>query len=221
MEGERIAEMLGVQPWLEEMALKARLRICTSPRILHLATHGFFLPDQEWDPIENRRKRGTLSGGAGSGACGITKPVLENPLLRSGLALAGANTWCHGGSPPHEAEDGILTAEDVSGLDLLETELVVLSACETGLGEVHTGEGVFGLRRAFVLAGARALVMSLWKVPDLETRELMEDFYRRILDERRPPAEALLEAQLALKKKYPDPLCWGAFIYQGDPGIDS
>src|SRR5262249_58189665 len=87
----------------------------------------------------------------------------------------------------------------------------------TGLGHVHVGEGVFGLRRAFVLAGARTLVMSLWKVPDDQARELMEDFYRRLLaGEGR--AEALRQAQLAMKAKYPDPFCWGAFICQGDPG---
>ena len=140
----------------------------------------------------------------------------ENPLLRSGLALAGANTWRKKGSLPPEAEDGILTAEDVSGLDLLDTELVVLSACETGLGEVQTGEGVFGLRRAFVLAGAKTLVMSLWKVPDRQTQELMVDFYRRVL-EGQPRAEALRQAQLAMKSKYPNPYYWGAFICQGNP----
>ncbi len=138
----------------------------------------------------------------------MSGPGMENPLLRSGVLLAGFKTWLKGGSLPAEAEDGLLTAEDVSGLDLLATELVVLSACETGLGEVRTGEGVFGLRRAFVLAGAKTLVMSLWKAPDEQTRELMEDFYRRIL-RGEPRAEALRQAQLEMKKKYPDPYKYG------------
>ncbi|WP_208343971.1 CHAT domain-containing protein, partial [Aetokthonos hydrillicola] len=117
---------------------------------------------------------------------------------------------------PEEAEDGILTAEDVSGLDLLNTELVVLSACETGLGAVQAGEGVFGLRRAFVLAGAKTLVMSLWKVPDQQTQELMTDFYRRLL-QGEPRAEALRMAQLSMKSRYPHSYYWGAFICQGNP----
>jgi Uncharacterized protein conserved in bacteria len=206
VEGERIATMLGVPAWFEGAALETRLKDRKSPRILHLATHGFFLPDQKRD----------LERAAGLRDIGS---ALENPLLRSGLALAGANTARRQGSLPPEAEDGILTAEDVSGMDLLDTELVVLSACETGLGQVRTGEGVFGLRRSFVLAGARGLVMSLWKVPDEQTQELMEDFYKRILDDRliQSRAEALRVAQLALKERYPDPGYWGAFIYQGDP----
>src|SRR5205085_8000015 len=114
------------------------------------------------------------------------------------------------------AEDGLLTAEDVSGLDLSGTQLVVLSACETGLGEVHIGEGVFGLRRAFVLAGARAVVMSLWKVPDGPTHELMADLYGRLLAGE-PVAEALRGAQLALRQRHPEPYFWGAFVCLGDP----
>jgi CHAT domain-containing protein len=195
-EGEQIASLLKVEPWLEAQVLEARLKAERSPRILHLATHGFFYKDQPHDPESGR---------------------WENPLLRSGLLLAGYNTWLARGELPPEAEDGMLTAEDVTGLDLLDTELVVLSACETGLGEVHVGEGVFGLRRAFVLAGAKTLVMSLWKVPDQQTQELMVDFYQRIL-KGEPRAEALRQAQLALKAKHPDPLYWGAFICQGDPG---
>ena len=211
-EGEEIAAKLGVRPWLGDEALEARLKTCRSPRILHLATHGFFLKNQERDPNLERPgfgivgNRGRLSGAG-----------LENPLLRSGLALAGANTWLKHGALPDDAEDGILTAEDVSGLDLLDTDLVVLSACETGLGDVQTGEGVFGLRRAFALAGAKTLVMSLWKVPDQATQTLMTDFYDRILAGQ-PCADALREAQLALKQQYPQqPFYWGAFICQGDP----
>ena len=93
----------------------------------------------------------------------------------------------------------------------------MLSACETGLGEVKTGEGVFGLQRAFVLAGAKTLVMSLWGVPDEPSRELMEDFYERILSGQ-PRADALRAAQMTLRAKNPDPFYWGAFICQGDPG---
>ena len=93
---------------------------------------------------------------------------------------------------------------------------MVLSACETGLGEVQVGEGVVGLRRAFVLAGARTLVMSLWKVPDQQTQELMEEFYRRLLAGT-ARADALRETQLTLKAKYPAPVHWGASISQGDP----
>jgi CHAT domain-containing protein/tetratricopeptide (TPR) repeat protein len=210
-EGEIIAGLLGVRPLLGSEVLESRLKACGAPWILHVATHGFFLSNQDRDP---KQEHHWVVGGELGRLAGLH---LENPLLRSGLALAGSNTWLQKGQLPPEAEDGLLTAEDVSGMDLLDTELVVLSACNTGLGEIRTGEGVFGLRRAFVLAGAKTLVMSLWKVPDEETRELMEDFYRRILAGE-PRAEALRNAQLKMKAKYPDPFFWGAFICQGNPG---
>jgi len=212
LEGERIAALLGVKPVLDRV-LDQPLKAIRSPRILHLATHGFFLEDQPTDPTSGWRDLGAIDR--------LANARFENPLLRSGLLLAGFNTWRNGGEPPAEAEDGMLTAEDVTGMDLLDTELVVLSACETGLGQIHVGEGVFGLRRAFAVAGARTLVMSLWKVPDKQTQELMVDFYQRILrGEGR--AEALRQAQQAMRTreggKYAHPFSWGAFICQGDPG---
>jgi len=201
-EGEEISKLLGIQPWMEENVLESKLKSFRSPRILHIATHGFFLANQ--GDLLHLFDR--LSG-----------QDMENPMLRSGLALAGANTWISRQTLPEEAEDGILTAEDVSMMDLTNTELVVLSACETGLGQVLKGEGVIGLRRSFVLAGAKTLVMSLWKVPDEQTKELMVDFYKRLLLSGKPRAEALREAQLAMKDKYPNPYYWGAFICQGNP----
>lgn len=213
-EGEDIAGLLGVSPIMAEAALEQRLKAVTSPRILHIATHGFFLPDQERDLNQELPQLAALPGPGNTWE--RLAHGLENPLLRSGLALAGANTWLDHGALPPEAEDGLLTAEDVTGLDLLATELVVLSACETGLGQVQVGEGVFGLRRAFMLAGAKTLVMSLWKVPDAQTQTLMVEFYQGLLTGT-PRAEALRQAQLALKKEYPEPFYWGAFICQGNP----
>jgi CHAT domain-containing protein/tetratricopeptide (TPR) repeat protein len=213
-EGERIAVLLNthrqtrIEPWLGTKVLEAQLKKARSPWIVHLATHAFFLPDPVRSSQFGFDRLGMLD------RHGIPP---ENPLLCSGLALAGANWKSKGFHPPAEAEDGMLTAEDVTGLDLLDTELVVLSACETGLGQVHVGEGVFGLRRAFAVAGAKTLVMSLWKVPDDQTQELMVDFYRRIL-KGEPRAEALRQAQQAIRARHPDPYYWGAFVCQGDPG---
>jgi tetratricopeptide (TPR) repeat protein len=194
MEGEQVAHMLGIAPWLGGAALKSRLKECRSPRILHLATHGFFLEDQI---LERSPDELGWRGGAPSGH--LPTPEREDSLLRSGLALCGANTWLRGGSPPPEAEDGLLTAEDVAGLHLLATDLVVLSACQTALGKIEIGEGVFGLRRSFQLAGAKTLVMSLWKVPDLATAFLMDCLYHNLLARGLDRDLALSEAQRATR----------------------
>jgi CHAT domain-containing protein len=136
---------------------------------------------------------------------------IENPLLRSGLALADANTRDSG------SEDGILTALEASGLNLWGTKLVVLSACDTGLGEVRNGEGVYGLRRAFVLAGAESLVMSLWPVSDYSTRKLMASYYRN-LKQGIGRGEALRQVQLDLLKRNGQlhPFYWANFIQSGE-----
>lgn len=199
IEGELIGSRFGQSVIMHDKVLESRIKKIKSPKLIHIATHGFFLEDKDrnsnrdnrgfvgmdWSTPEDRQNR-------------ITK--LKNPLLRSGLALTGAKTWLEGGSLPKEAEDGLLTAEDVTTLDLTGTELVVLSACETGLGEVRTGEGVYGLRRAFVLAGAKTLIMSLWAVDDLATLILMDRFYENIIEGKSNYGEALREAQRYLRR---------------------
>jgi CHAT domain-containing protein len=216
IEGEIISDLLNISPWSGNEVLTHRVKEYKSPRILHIATHGFFLSSRNY-PFDTDINS-TLLNLSRSGMINVSSwKKLKNPLLRSGLALAGANTWAQGGMVTEETEDGILTAADVTGMDLINTELVVLSACDTALGEILVGEGVFGLRRSFSLAGAQTLVMSMWKVPDKQTLELMVNFYRR-LKKGQGRADALREAQKEIKKKYPHPYYWGAFICQGNPG---
>lgn len=228
-EGQTIAEILRARgvavrdPWFDREALEEPLKAVRAPLIMHLATHGFFERDQERTPDEGLRGLSLSRSREG----GFLPPGIENPLLRSGLALAGANALFLHREPAPRAEDGILTALDVCGLNLSGTELVTLSACDTGVGEVRRGEGVFGLRRAFHQAGAKTLVMSLWKVADEETQVLMEQFYHSLLAGWLKP-DALREAQLAMiramreKQLRPEygfahPFFWAAFICQGDP----
>jgi len=135
-----------------------------------------------------------------------------DPLIRSGLALAGANHAWQGEKLPKGVEDGILTSRDVSRMNLMNTELVVLSACQTGLGDVKGSEGVYGLQRAFKMAGVRYLLMSLWKVPDESTKEFMVTFYKQLLS-----GESIRESyqttQQVMSTKYPDdPFKWAAFV---------
>jgi CHAT domain-containing protein len=228
-EGRQIAKQLAVAPLLGRKAVETALKACHSPRILHIATHGFCFSDQPAQQGVRQRDASlpdladlpSIADGDQSlvdKLARFARASASNPLVQSGLVFAGANTWNRGETPPPEAEDGIFTAEDAAALDLRGTALVVLSACETGLGrEIYNGEGMPGLRRAFVLAGAKTLVTSLWKIPDRHTQELMGEFYQRVLLGQ-GCAQALREACLVLKTRYPQPFFWGASICQGDPG---
>jgi CHAT domain-containing protein len=185
-------------------ATEAQLKHLHGPRILHVATHGFFLRDQP-----------TAVGALKPvGFAQVQPPVLviENPLLRSGLALAGANQRRSGTN-----DDGILTAFEAAQLDLRGTELVILSACETGVGEVQNGEGVYGLRRALVLAGAQTQVTSLWKVADDATKDLMVEYYRGLLkgEGRSGALREVQKAMLASQDRW-HPYYWAAFVPIGN-----
>lgn len=168
-----------------------------SPVLLHIATHGFFLP-YAGNKIKN----------ADSGEALIMQQ--QNPMFRSGLILAGANAAWIGNNPLPGMEDGILTAYEIAQMNFTGTDLVVLSACETALGDLQSGEGVLGLQRAFKMAGVKQMILSLWKVPDKETTELMTAFYKKWLSGL-PPRMALHDAQTAMKNKYA-PFYWAAFV---------
>ena len=218
------AIMPGVRVLTDAQATEATIKQLSRPTVLHIATHGFFLADQ-------KKEEGARAGVVAAAGGAQPAPRGENPLLRSGLALAGANALSGGAG-----EDGILTAYEAAGLDLWGTRLVVLSACETGVGEVQNGDGVYGLRRALVLAGSESQVMSLWQVSDEATRDFMVSYYKRLTagDGR---AEALRRVQLeTLKAGGPaaadrqrglldqvkrkadrtHPFYWAAFIQSGD-----
>jgi CHAT domain-containing protein len=185
-------------------ATKPALEHVDAPEILHIATHGFFLEDQ--------KDKSALKSQAGATAKKKDNAgELENPLLRSGLALAGANSGQAGKG------GGILTALEASDLNLWGTKLVTLSACDTGVGDVKNGEGVYGLRRAFVLAGAETLVMSLWPVSDEITREIMTSYYTG-LRKGLGRGEALHQTQLAMLKRpgRQHPFYWAGFIQSGE-----
>jgi len=169
--------------------------------IIHIATHGFFLP------IEESRSNQFIQMRLGDGNENVG---YVDPMLRSGLMLAGGNRAWLGNSIPNNIDDGILTAREISRLDLRGTDLVVLSACETGLGDVSS-EGVFGLQRAFKQAGAQTIIMSLWNVKDEATQYLMTNFYSYLM-QGASKREAFIQARNLCREKYQDPTYWAAFI---------
>lgn len=176
----------------QQEASEENVKSMEAPSVVHFATHGFFLSDIDISENENSE-------------------LVTNPLFRSGILLAGAGVER---SAMQNEEDGVLTAYEAMNLNLDQAEMVVLSACETGLGEVRNGEGVYGLQRSFLVAGANTVLMSLWQVDDVATQELMNTFYSFWLsgDDKH---NAFRKAQLAMKDKYVVPYFWGAFVLIG------
>ncbi len=170
--------------------------------IIHLATHGYFLEGEKADMNDFMKSLSPL-------ARQNTDSVID-PLIRSGLILSGGNSAWLGKEIPEGIEDGVLTALEISTLDLSGTDLVVMSACETGLGDI-TSDGVFGLQRAFKMAGVQTLVMSLWKVDDNATCLMMQTFYEHLLSGK-SKREAFNLAQAAVRAKYPEPYYWAGFV---------
>ncbi len=201
-EVESIEKLIGSKykttTYVEKNATEANLKK-SNPTILHIATHGFFLSDV--DISKSSRTLGVESSKA-----------KENPLLRSGLMLANAESVFDTNNVNHSStNNGILTAYEAMNMDLSNTDLVVISACETGLGDIKVGEGVYGLQRSFQVAGANSLIMSLWKVDDNSTQQLMSQFYSNLRNGM-SKSDAFRKAQMSIKEKFPEVKYWGALI---------
>ncbi len=182
----------------------------THADIIHIASHGFFYADPK-DIEAAKNESETVDKEIkfrGAGLAYATFVQSDNPLMRSGLVFAGANdVWS---SDSISGDDGVLAAQEVAHIDMRQTKLVVLSACETGLGDIKGSEGVYGLQRAFKMAGVKFIIMSLWQVPDKETAEFMTLFYQKLI-KYQEIHHAFSETQLAMRKKY-DPYYWAAFV---------
>lgn len=169
-----------------------------APEILHISTHGFHIPEPA--AVSGLEDRNMFK-------------VSDDPLMRSGLLFAGVNRVWNGGDTLNPTADGILTAQEIACMDLTGTKLVVLSACETGLGMIDNSEGVYGLQRAFRLAGAGTMIVSLWKVPDDETARIMMEFYRGIASGKRAKIAFDLAQREARRRNPYDPYKWAGFIF--------
>jgi len=204
-----------VLKFLGDEAVEEVLKTAQSPRILHLATHGFYVAlDDSANVTQSRSHSTTFSSG-------LSRLRTDaNPLVRSGIVLAGANRLGKETVPDASMQDGWVIAQEIAGMDFRNTELVVLSACESGLGDISAGQGVQGIRRAFINAGAHSVLTSLFEVPDIETRELMRGFYEALI-ENPNRRTALSEAQRTrIKQRRHDfeaahPFYWASFILLG------
>jgi CHAT domain-containing protein len=200
-----IAEKISATHLDADAATKTAVLDCGRAEILHFASHSFWIP---------RRVDASVAPTAGAETPLFrARSMIADPMLRSGIALTGADRELN---TPTAASPGILFASEVLDLDLRDTDLAVLSSCQSGIGDPRPGDGIQGLRRAFRAAGAGSVVSSLWKVPDEATHDLMVDFYNHILTEV-PRGESLRKAKLALRERYPDdPLSWAGFVLDGD-----
>ncbi|MBX2967572.1 MAG: CHAT domain-containing protein [Cyclobacteriaceae bacterium] len=188
------------EEYLETSATEERIKELNSPKIFHVATHGFYKSTDDLRPEDEME--------------GNELALTQNPLLRNGLLLKGAGDLLNKTDYNYNMENGILTAYEAMNLNLDRTDLVVLSACETGLGELQAGEGVFGLQRAFLVAGAKVLIMSMFKVDDEATQKLMLKFYQKWLSTNNM-RQSFIEAKKEIRNEYPDPIHWGAFMMIG------
>lgn len=185
--------------YIESEATEEKIKSLKSPRFFHIATHGYFLPDIKQSGFDSE----------------LENEASQNPLYRSGLLLVNGGELINDPSNVDvNRHDGLLTAYEAMNLDFDNTELVLLSACETGLGDVQLGEGVFGLQRAFIVAGSKNLIMSLFKVSDEVTADLLNQFYANWIATGNK-RQALYDAKVYILKKYKEPIYWGAFVLVG------
>jgi CHAT domain-containing protein len=186
--------------YLEGSASEEKIKEISNVKILHLATHGFYKPTPQASMEQEMEGNEAL--------------LVQNPMMRNGILLKGAGDLMEKTDYNYNMESGILTAQEAMSLNLDKTDLVVLSACETGLGDLEAGEGVMGLQRAFLVAGAKVLIMSMFKVDDEATQKLMLKFYQKWLNSNNM-RQSFIDAKKELRVEYPDPIYWGAFIMIG------
>jgi CHAT domain-containing protein len=198
-------DLLKQQGWktseyLEKEATEEQVKMVESPSVLHIATHGFYTPEIDASDLEQLTENEAM--------------MSENPMLKTGLLLTSAGDVFAETKYNYNMKNGILTASEAMNLNLDKTDLVVLSACETGLGDVHVGEGVYGLQRAFLVAGAKVLIMSMFKVDDAATQKLVDNFYRKWTTTKNM-RQSFIDAKKEIRVEYPEPIFWGAFMMIG------